>query len=293
MKRGLNLAFLAALLVAPAAAATLSVEGAVSPAWVERAGTTDRVPLEVGMTLRNQDRVVTGTGSRALLKLADGSAVKLGENAVLNLDGLAETRNDRARRLVTASLDVARGAFRFTTGIFSRQAFERDVRIRVATVTAGIRGTDLWGKSDDQRDLVCLLEGRISVSHAQTGEITMAEPLAFFIAPRQQAPLPVGKVDAAQIREWAAETELDTVAGGARRGGRFRVDVSTAPDQQAALRDYDAVRRAGYPAVIQSVKGAAAVEYRVRVANLLSERDAQAVAQKVKALGFANATVGK
>ena len=24
-------------------------------------------------------------------------------------------------------------------------------------VTAGIRGTDLWGKSTDQRDLVCLL----------------------------------------------------------------------------------------------------------------------------------------
>jgi hypothetical protein len=244
------------------------------------------------MTLRNQDRVVTGAGSRALLKLADGSAVKLGENATVNLDGLAEKQGGRARKLVTASLDVARGAFRFTTGVFSRQAFERDVRIRVATVTAGIRGTDLWGKSDDQRDLVCLLEGRISVSHAQTGEITMSEPLAFFVAPRQQAPLPVGKADVAQMQQWAAETELGTVAGGARRGGRFRVEVSTAPDQQAALRDYDVVRRAGYPAAIQPVKSAAAVEYRVRIVNLLSERDAQAVAEKVKALGLANAAVG-
>ena len=293
MKPGFSLIFLAALLMAPAAGATLSVEGAVSPAWVERAGSTERFPLEVGMTLRNQDRVVTGAGSRALLKLADGSAVKLGENAVVNLDGLAEKQNERARRLVTASLDVARGAFRFTTGIFSRQAFERDVKIRVATVTAGIRGTDLWGKSDDQRDLVCLLEGRISVSHAQTGEITMSEPLAFFVAPRQQAPLPVGKADAAQMQQWAAETELGTVAGGAQRGGRFRVEVSTAPDQQAALRDYDAVRRAGFPAVIQPVKGAAAAEYRVRIVNLLSERDAQAVAEKVKALGLAGAAVGK
>ena len=293
MKPGLSLIFLAALLMAPAAGATLSVEGAVSPAWVERAGSAERVPLEVGMTLRNQDRVVTGAGSRALLKLADGSAVKLGENAVVNLDGLGEKQGERARRLVTASLDVARGAFRFTTGIFSRQAFERDVRIRVATVTAGIRGTDLWGKSDDQRDLVCLLEGRISVSHAQTGEITMSEPLAFFVAPRQQAPLPVGKVDMAQMRQWAAETELGTVTGGAQRGGRFRVEVSTAPDQQAALRDYDAVRRAGYPAVIQPVKSAAAVEYRVRIVNLLSERDAQAVVEKVKALGIGSAAVGR
>jgi hypothetical protein len=293
VKPGSSLIFLAALLMAPVAGATLSVEGAVSPAWVERAGSAERVPLEVGMTLRNQDRVVTGAGSRALLKLADGSAVKLGENATVNLDGLAEKQGGRARKLVTASLDVARGAFRFTTGVFSRQAFERDVRIRVATVTAGIRGTDLWGKSDDQRDLVCLLEGRISVSHAQTGEITMSEPLAFFVAPRQQAPLPVGKADVAQMQQWAAETELGTVAGGARRGGRFRVEVSTAPDQQAALRDYDVVRRAGYPAAIQPVKSAAAVEYRVRIVNLLSERDAQAVAEKVKALGLANAAVGR
>ena len=188
---------------------------------------------------------------------------------------------------------MAQGAFRFTTGIFSKLTSDRDVTIRVDSVQAGIRGTDLWGKSDDQRDLVCLLEGRISVSHAQTGEITMSEPLAFFVAPRQQAPLPVGKADMAQMQEWAAETELDTVAGGARRGGRFRVEVSTAPDQQAALRDYDAVRRAGYPAVIQPVMGAAAREYRVRIVNLLSERDAQSVAGKVKALGLANATVAR
>jgi len=195
--------------------------------------------------------------------------------------------------LAALSVAPAAGATLSVEGTVSPAWVERDVRIRVATVTAGIRGTDLWGKSDDQRDLVCLLEGRISVSHAQTGEITMSEPLAFFIAPRQQPPLPVGKVTAAQMRQWAAETELDTVAGGARRGGRFRVEVSTAPDQQSALRDYDAVRRAGYPAVIQPVKSATAVEYRVRIVNLLSERDAQAMAEKVKALGLANATVGK
>jgi hypothetical protein len=110
VKPGSSLIFLAALLMAPVAGATLSVEGAVSPAWVERAGSAERVPLEVGMTLRNQDRVVTGAGSRALLKLADGSAVKLGENATVNLDGLAEKQGGRARKLVTASLDVARFA---------------------------------------------------------------------------------------------------------------------------------------------------------------------------------------
>ena len=292
MKSGPALALLAALAAIPATAATMSVEGAVSPAWVERADGSERVPLAVGMTLKNRDRVVTGPQSRALLKLADGSAVKLGADAVLNLDGLAEKRHGRARRLVTASLDVVQGAFRFTTGVFARLTAERDVTITVNSVQAGIRGTDLWGKSDAERDLVCLIEGRISVTHAQTGEITMAEPQTFFVAPRRQAPLPVGKVEEGRLKQWAAETELDSVTGGARRGGRFRVDVSSAPDRQSAAQDYGTLRRAGYPASMTTVKGKAGPEYRVRIGNLASERDAQAVAEKVKALGFAGAAIG-
>jgi hypothetical protein len=278
-----------ALLAAPAFAATLTVEGMVSPAWVERAGAPQRVPLEVGMALNDKDRVHTGTGSRALLRLADGSAVKLGEDAVLVLDGLSEQQGGRARKIVNASLDVVRGAFRFTTDIFARRQADRNVRIRVATVTAGIRGTDLWGKSDAQRDVVCLIEGTISVNHAQTGEFTMSDPLAFFIAPRNASPLPVGKVDPKQLQQWAAETELGTVGGGARRGGKFRVTASTAADQQAALRDYDTLRMAGFPAVIRP----AGKDYHVRILNLPSQKDAQAVVEKLKALGMAQAAVGR
>ncbi|MGH8640405.1 MAG: hypothetical protein ACRET6_01775, partial [Burkholderiales bacterium] len=72
---------LLALLAAPAFAQTLTVEGVVSPAWVERGGA--RLPLAVGMRLNDKDRVVTGAGSRLLLRLAEGSAVKLGENATV------------------------------------------------------------------------------------------------------------------------------------------------------------------------------------------------------------------
>src|SRR6185436_18615166 len=148
----------------------------------------ERAPLEVGMVLRDRDRVVTGAGARALLMLADGSAVKLGENATLTVDGLAEKQDDRARKLVTASLDVARGAFRFTTDLFAKGRAARDVNIRIATVTAGIRGTDLWGKSDDQRDLVCLIEGRIEVARLADAPVTLDQPLDFFVAPKDGTP---------------------------------------------------------------------------------------------------------
>ncbi|MGH8660549.1 MAG: FecR family protein, partial [Burkholderiales bacterium] len=206
MRFGVVVLSVLALLGAPAAAQTLTVEGVVSPAWVERGGA--RLPLAVGMQLNDRDRIVTGSGSRALLRLAEGSAVKLGENASLVVSGLADKSEAGVARLVSASLDVVRGAFRFTTGIFGRPASGRDVRVRVSTVTAGIRGTDLWGKSDERRDLVCLIEGSISVSHAQTGEFTMADPLSFFVAPRAAAPLPVAPVDPNQLKEWAEETEI-------------------------------------------------------------------------------------
>ncbi len=43
------------------------VESVLSPAWVERAG--GRLPLSPGLELRAGDRVVTGAGARALLRM--------------------------------------------------------------------------------------------------------------------------------------------------------------------------------------------------------------------------------
>jgi hypothetical protein len=292
MRFRLVLTAFAALLAAPVFSATITVEGVVSPAWVERAG-AGRVPLEVGMTLENTDKVHTGRNSRALLRIADGSAVKLGEDAVLGLDGLSDRKDERARRLVTASLDVVRGAFRFTTGIFDKRPSGRNVNIRVATVTTGIRGTDLWGKSDEKRDLVCLIEGRISVTHAQTGEFTMSEPLSFFVAPRDAKPLPVAPVDMKQLALWAAETEIAAGSGGARRGGRVHVDAVVSPDQAVALAAYDRLRAAGYPAVMRPLKSAERVDYRVRVQNFPTQQDAAVAVEKLKALGLTEATVSK
>ena len=283
MLKGWIGAALLALCVAPAAAQTLLVEGVVSPAWVERAGA--RVPLAAGMPLTDRDRIHTGPGARVLLRMAEGSAVKLGENAVLGLDGLAE-RRDAGTRLVTASLDVVRGAFRLTSEIFGKRRSSRDLKIRVTTITAGIRGTDVWGKSADDRDIVCLIEGRIAVQHPQAGEFTMAEPLSFFIAPRKDKPLPVAPVDGAQLKQWAAETEIPAGGGGARRGGRHFVTAVVAPDQPSALLAWDQLREAGYPAVIRPVKAEGGEEYRVRVPGLATQADADALAAKLKVLGF-------
>ena len=142
---------IAALAVAAFAAnaqerAQAVVEGVQMPAWVERDGA--RVPLAPGASLRSNDTLRTGADARLLVKLADGSAVKLGENAQLRLTTI-ETRKDS---VFVSVMNVAQGAFRFTTEILAR-ARRRDVSVTVATVTAGIRGTDLWGKAAADRDI--------------------------------------------------------------------------------------------------------------------------------------------
>ena len=125
--------------VVAAAGARVQVEAVQSPAWIERG--EQRLPLLPGQELKNRDRIVTGPDARVLLRLSEGSAVKLGENASLRVDALGAVREGGVlqwRRW------MARGAFRFTTGVFSRFQNKRAVNVRIATVTAGICGTDLW-----------------------------------------------------------------------------------------------------------------------------------------------------
>lgn len=272
---------LLAVVAGAAYAAEVLVEAVQSPAWLERAGT--REPLAAGMSLRNGDRVVSGTDGRIHLRLAEGSAVKLGEEAQLAIDRLS-MRREQGGSIATAALDVLRGAFRFTTPVAARFKGRREVDVRFVTVTAGIRGTDFWGKSAPDRDIVCLIEGRISVQRQGDAPITMDQALSFYIAPRGQAALPIKPVPPEQLAAWAAETEIAPGRGGARRDGRWSVHALDADDQAAALAAYDALRAAGYPARIRPVEAEGRLVYQVRVPGLATEADAEALATRLRGL---------
>ena len=264
---------LAALQAAAAPAAI--VEGVQMPAWVERDG--KRSPAAAGMELRGGDQLRTGAGSRLLVKLADGSLVKLGENGSLTLAAIAPA--PRAG-IFKAALNVLEGAFRFTTEIAAKQR-RRDVTIRVATVTAGIRGTDLWGRSRDDRQIVCLIEGRIEVGAEGEAAVTMDQPLQFYQREKGQTK-PVGFVDAKQLEQWARETEIEAGKGAARRGGKWKVQLLRAETQDAALRVYDQVRLAGYAAEIHPAKDGDKRVYIVRISNLPSKAEAESLAGTLK-----------
>ena len=242
MKRMQAIVLCAGLALAAAqavAAPAAVVEGVQMPAWVEHDGI--RTPLAPGMALVGGDQVRTGADSRLLVRLAEGSSVKLGANATLLIAAIEPDRGG----LFTAALNVLEGAFRFTTEALAK-ARRREVSITLNTVTAGIRGTDLWGRSTDAKQIVCLIEGKIEVKPDNEAAITMDRPLEFYQRERGKS-LPVGQVSPEQLAKWAAETEIEKGAGAAMRGGKWKLTLATTSTQGDALDLYARAARGRLP----------------------------------------------
>ena len=258
-----------------AAAPYAVVESVQAPAWVERGDR--RLPLLPGMQLDNRDRLVTGTGARAIVQLADGSALKFGENASVGVNAMAA----RSGGVFTAALDVAKGAFRLTTDIFRKFQTRRAINVRTGTVTIGIRGTDVWGRANDEKDLVCLIEGRVSVTHPMAeASAELSEPLQFYVADKGKAPGPVASVEHSQLAIWALETELQHGVPTQRQGGRWALDFGL-QDKEAALALHDQLAGAGYGSRPLPERTSDGYRYRLRVGQLASEADARLLAQRL------------
>lgn len=259
---------LGALLATIAARAEIAtVEAVQYPAWLERNGTS--VPLVPGTRLQPKDRLRTGEGARVRMQMGEGSAVKLGEKAQFTIEAAED------RSVFKAALNVIAGAFRFTTAPLANR--RRDFSITAKTVTAGVRGTDLWGKSTGERDLICLLEGKITVGTPGHPEVTLDQPLDFYQKPREGAPS-VAKVDAKQVEEWSKETEVEAGGPAAEAGGKWRVVAAAKPQRDAALKLNRELRRAGYPAEISQKDKV----YLVQVTRLAGEAQARALMAKIR-----------
>jgi len=253
------------------------VQAVQMPAWLQRGAST--VPLRVGTALRNGDRLVTGAHARIYVQTADGSTVKLGENATLALDGLSQKREEQS--LFNAVLDVAKGAFRFTTSGLAKLK-GRDVTVRVAGATIGIRGTDVWGKDGSDQGVVCLIEGKIDVTGVDNRQFVMDQPLSFYKMPKGAAPLPVAPVEMEQLKKWAVETDI--VGPAMHSGGKWKVELLTLAEEGAALAAYDQWRDAGYDVRLKPVTQGAGWTYTLRIHGLADRVEAEKLAAQLKGM---------
>jgi len=262
-----------------AATAQAEVEALQMPAWLTR--DEKRLPLALGAQLRSGDTITTGKDSRVVLHLSDGSTVKLGENARFDLNEMSEKR-DGGQQVFSASLGVTQGAFRFTTSAENKSRTKRNVDVKFRTVTASIVGTDLWGKSTDDQEVVALIEGKIKASRKGEAPVTMDQTRTVLIAPRDAPPKPIVTITLAQLNGFAQETELQPGAGAAGKGGSWKVYAARTPRQEDALAVYERLRDAGYAAAIQPAIAQGKQIYQVRIVGLLSEADGVAVAIKLR-----------
>lgn len=265
-------AFLA-LSHAAAAQVAATVEGVQMPAWIERNGV--KSPLLPGMELKAGDKVITGGDSRAVIKLSEGSVVKLGANGQLRFVEL-----NAGEQLFKGVLDVLEGAFRFTTDVAGRNR-KREVSIRASQVTTGIRGTDVWGKAAAGNEIVCLIEGAVEVVARGEAPVRLDQPLQFYRRVDGRAQ-PVGAVEKAQLDTWSAMVDLQPGKGIARAGGRVTLELGRFDSRTAAIGVREDVRKAGYPAVMTPIRGKAQTTYLVRIRQLASRAEADALAEQLR-----------
>ena len=273
MKRWLEIVFsLALALSAPGAVAAPAaiVDAVQMPAWVDRAG--KQMPAAAGMELIATDTVRTGAGARVYLKLPEGSTVRLGENAKLHLAELVPERGG----LVKGVIDVLSGAFRFTTEALAKPR-PRDFKFRVSTVTIGIRGTDLWGRSVSQNEIVCLIEGKIEVGALDEKPVQMDQPRQFYRR-EQGKTQPLDFVTSERLAEWAKETDITAGAGAVRRGGKWKVVLAQTESKTEAGALLEKLHAAGYAAESK----AQGKRHVVLIAGLPSKAEAEALAAKLR-----------
>ena len=273
MKRWLEIVFSLALLLGASgarAAPAAIVDSVQMPAWVERAG--KQMPAAVGMELIATDTVRTGAGARIYIKLPEGSTVKLGENARLQLAEMVPERGG----LLKGVIDVLSGAFRFTTEAIAKPR-PRDFKFRVSTVTIGIRGTDIWGRSVAQNEVVCLIEGKIEIGAAEEKPVWMDQPRQFYRREKGKTQ-PLDFITSERLAEWAKETDIVPGAGAARRGGKWKVTLAQAESKAEAGTLLEKLHAAGYAAESK----AQGKRHVVRIAQLPSKAEAEALAAKLR-----------
>jgi hypothetical protein len=252
-----------------------TVESVQMSASVERGRAT--LPLAPGMELKGGDRVNTGAKSRLVVKLADGSTVKLGEQGSIFFDRMGM----RDGKTFEAAIFAAEGAFRLAVDKLAKHLAERELSVAVNAVNVGVHGADLWGKSTSDSQIVCLIQGNIEVTPPGEKPFTMDQPLSFYTL-EGTVSRPVATVLPNRLTEWAMETEAEPGHGVTSRTGNWKVTVGSAKKSSEAFELYNELRKAGYAAELVPAKVGDARVYSVRLSNFESEKDAKFAAQALK-----------
>ena len=147
-------------------------------------------------------------------------------------------------------------------------------------MTIGIRGTDFWSRARADRQIVCLIEGAIQVAAPGEQPLAMDQPRQFYQREKGRAQ-PVGFVEAAQLEQWSREVELEAGKGALRSGGRFSVQLAQGDTREALAQVQAQLAEAGHAAEIAPSEDARQAPFVLRIRQLPSREEAQALAGRL------------
>ncbi len=87
----------------------------------------------------------------------------------------------RKEGFIAATLKVLDRAFRFTTDAAVKRRTTGDITVQFPTVTAGNCGTDIWGKNLGDKEVMVLIEGKITVNRRGDPSVQMKDALTYLL----------------------------------------------------------------------------------------------------------------
>lgn len=202
----------------PAGAATLVVNKA----------STGGGQLDAGGTVQPADTIRTGAGSAALLAMADGTELAVGEEAELTL---LDFIGQAAGSIGKFTLEVTSGAVRFATGSLAKPAYT----IRTPSAVAAVRGTIFsMYVTDAGETYIAVEEGIVEIRSRRGTKFTVPAGAAMFLNTRGEVDgslfNPMAGADLSGLPRGAAPTEA------LRRMDRTLQAATVVPGQPATPR---------------------------------------------------------
>jgi hypothetical protein len=113
-----------------------------------------------GMSIEEGDSIVTGKKSRVQVMLKDETVVTIGAKSLFEFEEYLYDTSKKSKVTMRAS----RGFFRSVTGKIGKLAPER-FKVKTASATIGIRGTDFSGEIFGDREIFKCYSGAITVEY--------------------------------------------------------------------------------------------------------------------------------
>ncbi len=233
--------------------ANITVAAIQPPVWKLQDG--KKTALFAGDIVKPQDTLLSGINSRILLNMGEGSGMEFGANTQTVIKKAPEPN----KRIAEAVVNILQGAFRFTTGTFAANK-ARAISINLRHSTVGIRGTDLWGSTNNNNDYVVLIEGNIDINPISSNTLVNVQtPYTVYQTPLASNPSPAGTTNHLPL-ETISQNSLNRLAQQTRlldnkpvlyANGLYSVVIGSARKPEHAMQLSKTYQQAGYPVISQ------------------------------------------